>query len=952
MKKTYDPKDIEQTLYDFWEKSGFFKPNNNLNVKNFCIILPPPNITGNLHMGHAFQHTIMDVIIRYQRMKGQNTLWQVGTDHAGIATQIIVENQIYNNEGKTRFDLGRAEFVKKIWEWKIKSSKNITTQMRRLGNSVDWDQECFTMDDGPSQAVKKVFISLYNEKLIYRRKRLVNWDTKLKTAISDLEVNHCEIKGQMYYIRYPLLNNVTTLEGNNYLVIATTRPETLLGDTAIVVNPEDIRYKNLINQYIKVPIINRIIPIIGDKQSDINKGSGCVKITPAHDFDDYQVALRHKLPMINIFDFQGNILEFSQVYDIYGNNCNTYPNNIPKIFRKKERFHVRKMIINSLDELNLLENVKKHNIIIPIGDRSGSIIEPMLTDQWYVNMKSMSKLAIEAVQKRDIEFIPKQYENMYFSWMNNIQDWCISRQLWWGHRIPAWYDQKGKIYVGINEQKIRIENNISNEEILIQDQDVLDTWFSSSLWTFTSLGWPLNTELFKRFHPTDVLISGFDIIFFWIARMIMLTMHFIKDQNNKPQIPFKKIYITGLIRDEEGNKMSKSKGNVLDPLDIIDGISLEKLLDKRTNNMMQPKFAAKIREMTKKQFPNGIRSYGADALRFTLIALANNGRDINWDMNRLNGYRNFCNKLWNASRFVILHTENKDFGQYESNMSFSIVDKWIVSEFNNTIKNYEIALNLYRFDNIANIIYDFIWNQFCDWYLEFTKSIFNYCTNINQLRGTRYILLTILEKLLRLAHPIIPFITENIWQQIKIIKNINSKSIVLEPFPIYKLEDDDEIAQINIDWIKQVIGVIRNIRIQNNISFKTPLDVFIRFTSPKIKIHFNQNYKFLIFLGCLKNLTLIKNNANTPSNCIIKIIDFTEIFISIENTIDKANEMKRLNKEIDKTNLQLQTIKEKLKNKQFLLNAPKNLISREHHRIDELEKFKIILTKQKNILQK
>lgn len=809
--KTYSPQEIEQPLYEHWEKQGYFKPNGDTSKESYCIMIPPPNVTGSLHMGHAFQQTIMDTLIRYQRMQGKNTLWQAGTDHAGIATQMVVERKIAAEEGKTRHDYGRDAFIDKIWEWKGESGGTITRQMRRLGNSVDWERERFTMDEGLSNAVKEVFVRLHKEDLIYRGKRLVNWDPKLRTAISDLEVENRESKGSMWHLRYPLADGAKTAEGKDYLVVATTRPETVLGDTGVAVNPEDPRYKDLIGKEVILPLVGRRIPILGDEHADMEKGTGCVKITPAHDFNDYEVGKRHALPMINILTFDGDIRSEAEVFDTHGEATDAFSNAIPAQFQGLERFAARKAVVAEFEKLGLLEEVKPHDLTVPYGDRGGVVIEPMLTDQWYVHTAPLAKVAIEAVENGEIQFVPKQYENMYYSWMRDIQDWCISRQLWWGHRIPAWYDEQGNVYVGRDEAEVRRDNNLGAEVALRQDEDVLDTWFSSGLWTFSTLGWPEQTDALKTFHPTSVVVSGFDIIFFWIARMIMLTMHFMKDENGKPQVPFKTVYMTGLIRDDEGQKMSKSKGNVIDPLDMVDGISLEALLEKRTGNMMQPQLAEKIRKRTEKQFPNGIEPHGTDALRFTLAALASTGRDINWDMKRLEGYRNFCNKLWNASRFVLMNTEGQDCGQNGGEMVLSLADRWILAEFNQTIKAYREAMDTYRFDLAAGILYEFTWNQFCDWYLELTKPVMNSGSEA-ELRGTRHTLIQVLEALLRLAHPIIPYITETIWQRVKNLKGITADTIMLQPFPEYDASQVDEQALSDLEWIKQTIIAVRNIR--------------------------------------------------------------------------------------------------------------------------------------------
>lgn len=722
MEKTYNPTSIEQDLYKTWEEQGYFKPHGDTSKDAYSIMIPPPNITGSLHMGHAFQDTIMDTLIRCQRMKGKNTLWQVGTDHAGIATQMVVERKIAAEEGKTKHDYGRDAFIDKIWEWKAESGGTITKQLRRLGASVDWDRERFTMDDGFYKAVQEVFVRLYKDDLIYRGKRLVNWDPKLHTAISDLEVENKETKGHMWHFRYPLADGVKTADGKDYIVVATTRPETMLGDTGVAVNPEDPRYKDLIGKEIILPIVGRRIPIVGDEHADMEKGTGCVKITPAHDFNDYEVGKRHQLPMINILTFDANIRDAAEVFNSNGEASNAYGTEIPAKYQGMERFAARKAIVAEFEELGLLQEIKDHDLTVPYGDRGGVVIEPMLTDQWYVRAGILAKPAVEAVENGDIQFVPKQYENMYFSWMRDIQDWCISRQLWWGHRIPAWYDEQGNVFVGRNEEEVRAENNIAADVALRQDDDVLDTWFSSALWTFGTLGWPEKTPELKVFHPTDVLVTGFDIIFFWVARMIMMTMHFCKDEDGKAQVPFKTVYVTGLIRDENGDKMSKSKGNVLDPIDMIDGIDLESLVAKRTGNMMQPQLAAKIEKNTRKTFENGIEAYGTDSLRFTLAAMASTGRDINWDMKRLEGYRNFCNKLWNASRYVLMNTEEQDCGfAAGAELEYSLADKWIESQFELAAKEFNGHIDNFRLDMAANTLYEFIWNQFCDWYLELTK---------------------------------------------------------------------------------------------------------------------------------------------------------------------------------------------------------------------------------------
>ncbi|MDC9606360.1 valine--tRNA ligase [Xenorhabdus griffiniae] len=929
--KTYNPAEIEQPLYNHWEQSGYFKPNGDTSRESFCIVIPPPNVTGSLHMGHAFQQTIMDTMVRYQRMQGKNTLWQAGTDHAGIATQMVVERKIAAEEGKTRHDYGREAFIDKIWQWKAESGGNISNQMRRLGNSVDWERERFTMDEGLSKAVKEAFVRLYQDDLIYRGKRLVNWDPKLRTAISDLEVENREVKGSMWHLRYPLADGVKTAEGKDYLIVATTRPETMLGDTGVAVNPEDPRYKDLIGKEILLPLVNRRIPIVGDEHADMEKGTGCVKITPAHDFNDYEVGKRHSLPMINILTFDGDIREAAEVFDSNGEVSAIYSTDIPAEYRGMERFAARKAIVAEFEKQGLLVEIKPHDLTVPYGDRGGVVIEPMLTDQWYVRTAPLAKVALEAVENGDIQFVPKQYENMYYSWMRDIQDWCISRQLWWGHRIPAWYDAQGNVYVGRDEEEVRREHNLGADITLTQDEDVLDTWFSSGLWTFSTLGWPEQTDALKTFHPTDVLVSGFDIIFFWIARMIMLTMHFIKDENGKPQVPFKTVYMTGLIRDEEGQKMSKSKGNVIDPLDMIDGISLEELLEKRTGNMMQPQLAEKIRKRTEKQFPEGIEAHGTDALRFTLAALASTGRDINWDMKRLQGYRNFCNKLWNASRFVLMNTEGQDCGQNGGEMSLSLADRWILAEFNQTVKAYREALDTHRFDIAANILYEFTWNQFCDWYLELSKPAINKGTEA-EVRAARHTLIEVLEGLLRLAHPIIPFITETIWQRVKVVKGIDADTIMLQPFPEFDQAKADELALNDLEWIKETIIAVRNIRAEMNIAPSKPLEVLLRDANHDAQRRVAENLNFIQAMGRLSSVTVLAAEEEAPVS-VTKLINGAEVLIPMAGLINKDAELARLDKEIEKLDKEISGIETKLANEGFVSRAPEAVVAKERERL-------------------
>ncbi|WP_074012730.1 valine--tRNA ligase [Candidatus Sodalis sp. SoCistrobi] len=948
MDKTYNPKDIEQPLYEHWEQQGYFKPNNDTRQDSYCIMIPPPNVTGSLHMGHAFQQTIMDTLIRYQRMQGKNTLWQAGTDHAGIATQMVVERKIAAEEGKTRHDYGRDAFIDKIWQWKAQSGGTITHQMRRLGDSVDWERERFTMDEGLSNAVKEVFVRLYQEDLIYRGKRLVNWDPKLRTAISDLEVENRESKGSMWHLRYPLADGALTADGLDYLVVATTRPETMLGDTGVAVNPEDPRYRDLIGQFVILPLVGRRIPIVGDEHADMTKGTGCVKITPAHDFNDYEVGKRHALPMINILTFDGDIRQDGEVFDTFGEASDVVSGEIPAPFRGLERFAARKAIVAEFDRLGLLVEVKAHDLMVPYGDRGGVVIEPMLTDQWYVRTAPLAKVAVDAVEQGEIQFVPKQYENMYFSWMRDIQDWCISRQLWWGHRIPAWYDAEGRVYVGRSEAEVRQQHQLAADVTLRQDDDVLDTWFSSGLWTFSTLGWPENTDALRTFHPTSVVVSGFDIIFFWIARMIMLTMHFNKDDNGKPQVPFKTVYMTGLIRDEEGQKMSKSKGNVIDPLDMVDGISLADLVEKRTGNMMQPQLADKIRKRTEKQFPNGIEPHGTDALRFTLAALASTGRDINWDMKRLEGYRNFCNKLWNASRFVLMNTEEQDCGFHGGDKVLSLADRWILAEFNQTVKAFREALDNYRFDLAAGILYEFTWNQFCDWYLELTKPVMSGGSDA-ELRGTRHTLVTVLEALLRLAHPIIPFITETILQRVKTLTGDQGDTLMLQPFPSYDAARADADALTDLEWIKQAIVAVRTIRAEMNIAPGKPLAVLLRQASPAVVRRVNENLSFMLTLARLDSITLLPADDKGPVS-VTQIIDGAELLIPMAGLVDKDAELDRLAKEAARIDGEISRIAAKLGNEGFIGRAPEAVVAKEREKLESYQQSRAKLLEQQAII--
>ena len=891
MKTIYNPKEIEIPIYKKWEDSGFFKSNPDSKKEPYCIMIPPPNVTGTLHMGHGFQNTLMDALIRYKRMSGFDVLWQVGVDHAGIATQMVVERQL-EVDGITKESLGRDKFEKKVWEWKEKSGNKITKQLRRLGASPDWSREAFTMNEDLSLAVKEVFIELYDEGLIYRGERLVNWDIRLQTALSDLEVIAEEKQGFLWFLKYPL-------ENNEFITIATTRPETMLGDTAIAINPEDKRYNSLIGKTINLPLSNRNIPIIGDSYVDPEFGTGCVKITPAHDFNDFEIGKRHNLEQINIFNLDGTLNE-----------------NVPKDFVGLSREDARKKVINKMELLGLLEKTEPYKITIPTGERSNSVLEPLITSQWFVNQKELSKEAIKVVKNDDTSFVPKNWENTYFSWMNDIQDWCISRQLWWGHRIPAWYDDDGNIYVAEDERSVRKKYQLEEKLILKQEDDVLDTWFSSSLWTFSTLGWPSSTKLLKRYHPTNVLVTGFDIIFFWVARMIMMTTHFIKE------VPFKKIFIHGLIKDSEGQKMSKSKGNTLDPLDIIDGINLKELLEKRTQGLMQPQMRERIEKRTIKEFPEGINAYGTDALRLTFCSLASGSRDINFDMKRVEGYRNFCNKLWNASRFIDLQLEKYEISDEESNEN---IDQWINFKLNETSKKIEGAFENYRFDLATKAIYEFIWYEFCDWYIELSKiRLSNESTdNASKAKIIRSMVNT-LEKTLRLAHPIMPFITEEIWQHHRNHYQTPCESIMISSFPTaensFELENYD-----SVEWLKAVVTGIRNIRGELSIKPSIKIKCLMKDGNELDQKNIEQFEDLVIEMTSLSELTWLGTGISPPSAIFVQ--NNLKTLVPLEGLIDPTNEISRVEKAIMKLEKERSMISGKLENKKFLENAPTDLIN-------------------------
>ncbi|WGL17528.1 valine--tRNA ligase [Microbulbifer bruguierae] len=907
MDKTYQPNAIEQQWYKTWEENGYFKPSGDTAADPYCIMIPPPNVTGSLHMGHGFQESIMDALIRYHRMKGDNTLWQVGTDHAGIATQMVVE-RLLAADGKTRHELGRDKFIEKVWEWKEESGGNITRQLRRLGASPDWSRERFTMDDGFYKAVQEVFIRLYEDDLIYRGKRLVNWDPKLHTAISDLEVLNEEEQGHLWHFRYPLS------DGSGHLVVATTRPETMLGDTAVAVHPEDERYKHLIGKTIKLPLADREIPIIGDDYVDREFGTGCVKITPAHDFNDYEMGQRHNLEMINILDADANLNDA-----------------VPEKYRGMERFAARQQIVDDLDALGCLEKIEPHTLKVPRGDRSGVVIEPWLTDQWYVKTQPLADEAIKVVEDGRVNFVPKNYENMYFSWMRDIQDWCISRQLWWGHRIPAWYDNDGNVYVGRSEEEVRAKHNLGDIE-LRQDDDVLDTWFSSGLWTFGTLGWPEETPELAAFHPTSVLVTGFDIIFFWVARMMMLTLYF------KKEVPFHTVYVHGLVRDSHGQKMSKSKGNVLDPIDLIDGIDLESLVQKRTAGMMVPHLREKIEKQTRKEFPEGLASYGTDALRYTYYSLASTGRDIKFDVGRIEGFRNFCNKIWNASRYVLQNCEGHDCGQDGSeDFELSIADRWIISLLQRTEITVKEAIDTYRFDLASQALYDFIWGEYCSWYLELSKPVL-WDDNASDAvkKGTRRTLIRVLETILRLAHPLMPFITEEIWQRVKDLAGQPGDTIMLQKYPIANEHRIDENAEAAIVWLKGVIEGVRNIRGEMNISPAKKIPLILRGGAEQDASLLKQTRSLLSKLASLESIDWLETGSEAPASSTA-LVGELELLVPMAGLIDVAAESARLQKEIDKLGKELTRISGKLNNPKFVDKAPQEVVDKEKARLAEME---------------
>ncbi|MDI5984790.1 valine--tRNA ligase [Halomonas sp. M4R5S39] len=944
MDKTYQPEQIESRWYERWEADGRFAPSGE--GEPYSIMIPPPNVTGSLHMGHAFQDTIMDTLIRWRRMQGHNTLWQVGTDHAGIATQMLVERKVAAEEGKSRHDLGREAFIDKVWEWKHESGGHITRQLRRMGASVDWSRERFTMDDGFYKAVQDVFVRLYEEDLIYRGKRLVNWDPTLHTAISDLEVENRDQQGQFWHFRYPLADGVTTDAGLDHLVVATTRPETLLGDTGVAVNPEDPRYASLVGKDVILPLVGRRIPIVADEHADMDKGSGCVKVTPAHDFNDYEVGRRQGLPLINVFTQDAAILESAEAFDIQGRPLPEIDLSLPQAYAGLDRFAARQRIVADMEAAGLLERVETVNNTLPYGDRSGDVIEPLLTDQWFVAVESLAKPAIEAVENGDIQFVPKNYENMYFSWMRDLQDWCISRQLWWGHRIPAWYDEDGNVYVARTEAEARDKYGLAAEIELTQDEDVLDTWFSSGLWTFGTLGWPEETPELATFHPSSVLVTGFDIIFFWVARMIMLTLKF------TGEVPFKQVYVHGLVRDGQGQKMSKSKGNVLDPIDLIDGIGLEDLVEKRTGSLMQPQKAKAIAKATRDEFPEGIEPHGTDALRFTFLSQATTGRDIKFDMGRLDGYRNFCNKLWNASRYVLMNAEGQDCGADGGDVELSLADRWIVSRLQQTEAQVTRAMEEFRFDHASQALYEFVWNEYCDWYLELSKPVL-WDDNASPAakRGTRRTLVRVLEAILRQAHPMMPYISEEIWQRVAPLagkaSGDGSESIMSEPWP--QPEDDklDERATRDIEWLKGVIVAVRNIRAEMNIAPGKPLEVLLTKGSATDRERLEANRPFLAKLAKLESASWLDDPARAPLSAT-QLVGDMEVLVPMADLIDKEAELARLAREIDKQDKLIGGIEKKLSNESFVAKAPDAVVEKERGKLADFQATRKLLVEQRD----
>ncbi len=919
MDKAFSPADIESRIYAQWEASGYFAPSGR--GAPYSIVIPPPNVTGTLHMGHAFQDTIMDALIRYRRMLGFDTLWQPGTDHAGIATQMVVERQL-NAAGMSRIALGRDAFVARVWEWKNTSGGLIAQQLRRLGASVDWTREKFTMEADLSQAVTEAFVRLYAEGLIYRGKRLVNWDPVLKTALSDLEVVAEEEMGHLWHLRYPLG------DGDGFLIVATTRPETMLGDTAVAVHPDDVRYRHLIGRRVRLPLTDRDLPIIGDTYVDPAFGSGCVKITPAHDFNDYEVAQRHGLPLINIMTPEAHLND-----------------NVPAAYRGLDRGAARTRIVEDLEALDLVARIEPHKLVVPRGDRSNAVLEPLLTDQWFVNIKPLASQAIRAVEEGRIRFVPDTWSGVYFEWMRKIKDWCISRQLWWGHRIPAWYDSEGRWYVARSEAEARAAHGLDAGVPLRQDEDVLDTWFSSALWPFSTQGWPRDTHDLRTYYPTSVLVTGFDIIFFWVARMIMMGLKF------TAEVPFHEVYVHGLIRDHDGQKMSKSKGNVIDPLDIVDGITLDALMAKRTSGLMQPQMKPAIEKATRKQFPHGIAAFGTDALRLTFASLATQSRDLRFDMAKVEGYRNFCNKLWNAARYVLMNVEGKDLPcrqesthleepreQLDSfpDVEWSLADRWIRTRLAATLARVESGFRDYRLDTVANALYEFTWNEFCDWYVEFSKAVLQSdAASEAAKRGTRCTLIDTLEALLRALHPVAPFITEEIWQRVRSSAGVDGESIMLRPFPRAEDIPADAGAEAEIRWVMNFILGVRQIRGEMDIAPSRKLEVLLQNAGERDTEYLHRNLSYLMRLAGIEHPRILAPEEPAPI-AAVALLETLEILVPMAGLIDPEAELERLAKRERRAQVEFDKLQAKLANEEFAKNAPAEVVAKDQLRLSAL----------------
>jgi valyl-tRNA synthetase len=902
MDKAYSPAEIEARVYANWEARGYFAPSGI--GPPYSIVIPPPNVTGTLHMGHAFQDTIMDALIRFHRMRGFDTLWQPGTDHAGIATQMVVERQL-NAAGQSRIDLGREAFVERVWQWKETSGGIIAKQMRRLGASVDWQRDVFTLDPKLSQTVTEVFVRLYEEGLIYRGKRLVNWDPVLKTALSDLEVVADEETGSLWHLRYPLC------EGPGYLVVATTRPETMLGDAAVAVHPDDERYRHLIGRKVRLPLTDRELPIIGDAYVDPAFGSGCVKITPAHDFNDYEVGQRHDLPLINIMTLDARLND-----------------DVPFAYRGLERFAAREKIIADLDAMGLVERIEAHKLTVPRGDRSNAILEPLLTDQWFVDIKPLAAPALRAVEEGRVRFVPESWTGVYYEWMHKIKDWCISRQLWWGHRIPAWYDPDGRWYVARSEAEARSAHSIDPSVPLRQDDDVLDTWFSSALWPFSTQGWPEKTHALQTYYPTAVLVTGFDIIFFWVARMIMMGLKFAGD------VPFRTVYMHGLIRDQDGQKMSKSKGNVIDPLDIVDGITLQALLEKRTSGLMQPQMKSAIEKATRKQFPAGIAAYGTDALRLCFARLATQSRDLRFDMAKVEEYRNFCNKLWNAARYVLMNVEGQELEP--AGAEFSLADRWIRARLAAMLARIETGFADYRLDNVANAVYEFTWHEFCDWYVELSKAVLQSdAASPAVKRGHRLTLITTLETLLRAMHPLAPFISEEIWQRVRVIAGAKGETIMLAEFPKAASVPGDGQAELEMRWVMDFVLGVRQIRGEMDIAPSRRLEVLLQNASPKDGEYLGRNLHFLMRLAGVEPPRMLSASEAAPISAVA-LLGNLEILVPMKGLIDPTAELERLSKRLRKAENDMSKMEAKLGNSQFAANAPADIVAKDQQRLEEL----------------